>query len=184
MRVCYWDIECTDLKGDFGRLLCISILTHSGEMITFRQDEYVADGRATDMADDRAIARDARDLLEQHDCTAGWYIKGFDIPFLNTRLVANGERTMRSRLCYDPRWYYSGWRGLSPRNARLKTVTEFFGYEAKPEVSADVWVKARGGNRKAMDEVVERCEADVRIAKEIGERTIQEGLVRNLQSYP
>jgi hypothetical protein len=73
---------------------------------------------------------------------------------------------------------------LSPRNARLKTVSEFFGYEAKPEVSAEVWVNARGGNRKALDEVVERCEADVRIAYEIGIRTLEEGLVKNLQSYP
>lgn len=184
VKVAYFDIESTDLKADFGRLLCVSVLTHEGDMVTLRQDEYVADGRATDMADDGALARDARDLLEAHHCIAGWFIKGFDISFLNTRLVAGGHRQMKPRLCYDPRWYYSGWRGLSPRNARLKTVSEFFGYEPKPDVPAEVWVKARGGNRAAMDEVCDRCEADVRISKEIGERTFEEGLVRNLQSYP
>lgn len=160
------------------------MLNADGDMVSFRQDEMVAEGRATDMADDGALAVLLRDELERHHLIAGWFIKGFDIPFLNTRLVANGERTMRPRLVYDPRWCYSGWRGLSPRNAKLKTVSEFFGYEPKPEVSADVWVKARGGNRKAMDEVVDRCEADVRISKEIGERTCDEGLLKNLQSYP
>ena len=184
MRVAYWDIESTDLTGDFGRLLCVSILQYDGVLVTFRQDELVAAGKATDMADDSALAVLARDALEAHHLTCAWYGKGFDIPLLNTRLVANGHRMLKPMLMFDPRWYYSGWRGLKPRNAKLKTVTEFFGYEQKQEVGAEVWVNARGGNKEAMDIVVERCESDVRILKDLAERTLDEGLVRNLGAYP
>ncbi len=45
----------------------------------------------------------------------------------------------------------------------MKHVAEFFGAEKKPDVAPETWMKAKAGNRKAMNEVVERCEADVRI---------------------
>jgi uncharacterized protein YprB with RNaseH-like and TPR domain len=172
LKVAYWDVESTDLAGDFGRLLSASVLTHTGEMVSLRQDDFVKAGLAADMSDDHAIAVALRDLLEEHNLHVAFFGKGFDVPFLNTRLIANGERFLRQMLMIDPRWYYSGWRGVKTSNAKLKTVSSFFGYEPKQEVTAETWVKARVGNRDAMDIVVERCESDVRILKEITERTI------------
>lgn len=183
-RTAYFDLETTDLAGDFGRILCGSILRHDGTMQTFRQDEIVAAGKARNMADDREISKLIRDALEEHHLLVGWFSKGFDIPFLNSRLVANGHRMIKQHLHIDPRWYYSGWRGVKTRNAKLKTVSEFFGYEPKQEVTSEVWVEARTGDRKAMDIVVERCESDVRILAEITARTADEGLIRNVQMYP
>lgn len=184
MKVAYFDLESTDLAGDFGRLLSASVLTHDGSMVSLRQDDFLARKQAEDMSDDRAIAVATREILEAHDVIVGWFCKGFDIPFLNTRLVANGERFMKQMLVIDPRWYYSGWRGIKTSNAKLKTVSAFFGFEPKQEVTAETWVKARVGNREAMDVVVERCESDVRILKTITERTIADGLVRNINLYP
>ena len=39
MKICFFDIEATDLKALMGRLLCVSFLPYGGEPYTFRVDE-------------------------------------------------------------------------------------------------------------------------------------------------
>lgn len=185
MKIATWDCEAWDLSPEFAPILCISIQdVHTGEIITLRQDEYVADGRAVDMTHDHLLVRDARDMLEQYDMTYGWYSKGYDIQLLNTRLARWGERLMESRLHVDGTWYFRGWRGLKTKTSKLKDVSKFFGFEPKPEVEPQIWLSARVGNKEAMDEIVERCEADTRITTVCIEQAIKLGLVKNIQRYP
>lgn len=152
-------------------------------MKTFRQDAYVRRKKARDMTDDRALLVDLRDHLEQHHVLSGWFSKGFDIPHLRTRLVLHGERPLKELLHLDCIWQYKGWRGIRPRSAKMKHVTAFFGFEEKPDVPAEVWLKARTGNKKAIDEVVDRCEADVRITRQLAEKTLELGLTKNISRY-
>ena len=160
-------------------------------MITLRQDQYVKKGLAEDMVDDAQLCIDLRNLLNEQHITAGWFSKGYDITHLNTRLVANGEtKLLDSKLHIDCIWYYKGWRGLKPMSSAMKNVAKFLkdagvkGMEEKPEVPAAVWQKARVGNKKAMDQVCSRCEADVRITRAITEFTADIGMLKNIQRYP
>lgn len=181
MKVGYFDLETSDLKGDKGRLLCASILDAStGEMTSYRNDWI-----SGNMADDGEIALFVRDHLEDFNVTVGWYSKGFDISFLNTRLVKAGHKPIRSHLHLDPIWQCKGWRGLNARSSKMKVMAEFFDIERKPDVDVDVWIDAAfSGDTKAMDILVDRCEADVRITKKLTEKIMDTGLVRNIQSYP
>jgi uncharacterized protein YprB with RNaseH-like and TPR domain len=184
VRVAYFDLETTDLRADIGRILIGSILCHDGQLVTFRQD-VVAKKKRTDYADDGEIAKLIRDVLEKHDLLIAWNGKGFDIPFLNTRLVQNGHRRLLPKLFLDPKWYMQGWRGLLPRNAKLDTAAEFFRLgERKMDVPVEVWAKAACGNKEAMDTLVERCESDVRILKEATERILASGVVKTISVYP
>lgn len=186
MRIAYWDIETSDLNAEFGRLLCASVLSLPSEkLVSIRQDTLVKRKLATSMADDRALAVTLRDMLETHHVTSGWFSKGFDISFLNTRLVAHGERLLHSHLHLDGIWYTKGWRGIRAKSASLKSVAAFFGLEeAKMEVDAQTWIAARAGEKKAMDIAVQRCESDVRLTRQVTERLLDAGLVKNIQQYP
>lgn len=184
MRICTWDLETSGLEGDVGRILCGSILDHqSGKMVSYRNDRIL---QKKSMADDGEIARRIRDHLEKFHITIGWFSKGFDIAFLNTRLVKAGHKPLRSHLHLDPIWVCKGWRGLKPRSAKMAVMSEFFNLpERKPGVDVDVWIEAAlGGSRKAMDELVERCEADVRITQQLTMKLLDTGLVKNITSYP
>jgi hypothetical protein len=181
-RIAYWDIETSDLKADVGRLLCAVIYDPiSRKYEVFRNDEL-----SSSMASDEDLALKLRDSLEQYPITSGWHSKGFDIPFLNTRLAKYGHRPLRRHLHLDGRWYMAGWRGLSPRSAKLGVAAEFFNLpNRKPSVDVDVWINAAmGGDTKAMDELVERCKADTKITAQVTERLLDLGVVRNIQSYP
>lgn len=182
MRVAYWDIETSDLKADVGRLLCAAVYDPISRKYTvFRNDEI-----SSTMANDEEIAIQLRDHLEGYPITAGWHSKGFDIPFLNTRLAKYGHRPLARHLHLDGRWYMAGWRGLSPRSAKLAVAAEFFELkDRKPSVDVDVWIDAAlGGDKGAMDELVDRCKADTKITAEVIQRLVSLGVVKNIQSYP
>ena len=182
MRYCVWDIETSDLAGDVGRILCAVIYGPFRRKYTvFRNDEL-----SDNMADDRAIAVALRDELETYHITAGWFSKGFDISFVNTRLVKAGEKPIRPHLHLDGIWFMKGWRGLKTRSAKLAVAAEYFNLKnRKPSVDVDVWISAAfGGDKRAMDELVDRCKADCKITHEVTEKLFDAGMVRNIQRYP
>ena len=184
MRIGIVDIETSSLEADVGRLLCASILDlTTDEMTSFRNDKIA---KRKNMADDGEIARQVRDELEKYHMTIGWFSKGFDLPFLNTRLAKVGHKPIRSALHLDAIWYCKGWRGLKPRSAKMKVMAEFFNLpERKPEVDVDVWIDAAlGGDSKAMDILVDRCESDVRITRDITLRLLDTGLIKSITAYP
>lgn len=185
MRVGYMDLETWDLQPEFGPIICGVVISMPNDKVTiFRQDEYTKDGRADDMVDDEEIARDIRDFLKEHHIVCGWNSKGFDVPLLNTRLVKHGAEKLGRHLHLDPMYFYRGWRGLNPKSASLENVSSFYDYEQKIGVDPDTWLRARLGNKAEMDQAVERCTSDVRMLKAITERTLDEGLVSNIKSYP
>lgn len=184
MKIAYWDLETWDLSPQWGPILCASVLDSStGVMKTFRIDEYRRKRKAKDMTDDHALVVDLRDYLEAFHITAGWFSKGFDITHLRSRLVLHGERPLREHLHLDCIWMFKGWRGLRPMSSKMKHVAEFLKLEPKPDVPPEVWMAAKGGNRAALDEVCDRCEADVRITAAITEKAFDLGLVKTIQRY-
>ena len=182
MRYCTWDIETSDLKGDVGRILCAVIYEPIRKKYTiFRNDEL-----SDCMADDAAIAVALRDELEKYHITMGWFSKGFDMSFVNTRLVKGGHKTIRPHLHLDGIWYMKGWRGLNTRSAKLAVAAEFFELKnRKPGVDVDVWISAAfGGNTEAMDILVDRCKADCKITSDVTDKLLDTGVVKNIQTYP
>ena len=181
MKVACFDLETTNLKADVGRLLCGSIYSFpSGEMTTYRIDECPR----KHFTDDVVLAERIRDKLEEHSILIGWNSKGFDVPFLNTRLVQNGKRKMNSHLHVDPMYCFRGWHGLKPRSSKLSTVAEFYDLdERKMDVDVSIWVRAMGGDTEAIDILVERCESDVRLLAHITAKAFESGLVKNISRY-
>lgn len=180
--IAVFDLETTDLKADFGRLLCGSVLSYpSMQMQTFRIDENC--GKT--VADDGPLAVAIRDEIERHHISAGYFSKGFDVSFLNTRLMVNGHRKMTPMLHIDPIWFYKGWRGLKFRSSSMKVVAKVLGLEEKKmDVPDTVWIDARHGDKGSLDILVDRCESDVRITMDIICHALDNRLMKNIQTYP
>jgi uncharacterized protein YprB with RNaseH-like and TPR domain len=180
--IAIWDLETTGLKGDFGRLLCGSVLSYpSGEFSSFRIDET----NGGSLNKDGPLAVAIRDEIERHWMSAGWFSKGFDFSMLSTRLVVAGERKIASHLHIDPMWFYKGWRGLSMRSCSLATVAKVLGLEeTKMDVPDSVWQEARYGDKYSLDILVERCESDCRLTLKILQHALSNRLMKNVQTYP
>ena len=173
-HIAFFDFETTDLKANFGRLLCLSVANDRGEVITIRADEPRFVGRSR--RDDSRLAVAARDLLESYDILVGWNSKRFDLRFLNGRLMlAQGddgspERPMRADIMhvdnlYTSR-YYAAWHShrLDAIAKTLRTPHQ------KTDILPDVWQAAIEGEQWAMDYIVEHCEHDVLVLRDVFER--------------
>lgn len=180
--IAVWDLESTSLKGDFGRLLCGSILSYpSGKITTFRIDE--TNGGSPNQDGPLAVA--IRDEIERHWVSCGWYSKGFDIPMLSTRLVVSGHKRIRPHLHMDIMWHYRGWRGISLRNSKLATVAKVLDLdEQKMDVPDQVWQEARYGDKYSLDIICDRCESDVKLTAKIMKHALENGLMKNITTYP
>ena len=161
----FFDLETTNLKANFGRILCASVADMFGNVRTFRIDE--APWKRERRRDDIALAVGLRDYLEQFDVLVGWYSKMFDIPYLNTRLLIGNERPLRSDMMhFDPIW--KAKKGsLALHSARLDAVAKTFRLEVqKTGLDPEIWNDAADGEREAMDYVVEHCEKDVLVLRQ------------------
>jgi uncharacterized protein YprB with RNaseH-like and TPR domain len=172
LKISTWDIETTDLKGAFGRLIAASVYDEpEGTMTTYRIDDYMKRKLAKNAADDKQLCIDLRDHLERRHVHVGWYSKGFDIMFLRSRLAKHGERPLREMLHVDGIWYCKGWRGIKAKGGKLAHLAEFFDLDdRKMAVEADTWVAAWGGDSDALDIICDRCESDVKLTAEVTER--------------
>jgi uncharacterized protein YprB with RNaseH-like and TPR domain len=182
-----FDLETTGLKADFGRLLCGSILSYpSGRIKTFRTDE-----ECVSLNKDGPLAIKIRNEVERHWISCGYFSKGFDVSFLQTRLIINEKRKISGMLHADPCWFYRGWRGLSMRSSSMKVVAKVLGLEEnKMEVHDDVWQAAHDevfgspDHKAAMDIIVDRCESDCRVTLRILKHCLANKLMKNIQTYP
>lgn len=171
MKVVFFDTESTDLSANWGRLLCASFVTLDDDAVTtYRKDVRPFIGR--NKVDDSRLAVAIRDELEQGDIIVGWNSILHDIPLVNARLAAAGERPIRVGERHGvinlDLMYYAGGQTMKIGGRRLDTVAKFFQADnQKTPLDGETWQLAATGDRTAMDLVVEHCEADVLVLKDV-----------------
>lgn len=172
MRVTFFDIEATDLGGNFGRLLCCSFVDLGDDSVveTYRRDRRPHKG--SKLTDDAKLAVAIRDRLEAADIIVGWNSILYDVPFINTRLVAAGERPCRIGEKHGSHhldlMYYAGGQSMRLPGRRLETVAKFFHCDnQKTPLTPEVWAEAATGDAEAMENVVEHCEADILVTRDV-----------------
>lgn len=159
-NIAFFDIEATDLKANFGRLLCMSVADMFGNVVTLRSD--APEFRGERVRDDRLLAIGCRDLLETYDVIVGWNSKKYDVPFIDSRLTIHDERPLRKDIMHIDPMYKAGQFSLALQSRRLDSVAQTFRLdEQKTPIDPEFWMDAALGDSAAMDYVVEHCEADV-----------------------
>lgn len=166
LNIVYFDLETTNLTAIMGRLLCCSFGDSWGQITTLRVDET----KQRTPIDDRELAVKIRDYLEaEADIICGWNSKLFDIPFLNARLLRHGERPIRKDIKHVDLMYYAGGQFNKIGSKKLINVQKFAPEvpNAKSDVDWDTWALAGMGDVAALNYVVEHCEADIRVLRDV-----------------
>lgn len=160
----YWDLETTGLTAIMGRLLACSFADAWGSTKSFRIEDYPGESPI----DDSRLAVAIRDELELADHWVTWNGKLFDIPFLNARLLKAGERPIRTDIKHTDLMYYSRGQFVRIGSSKLDNVSKFVDSpNRKTPLEWETWQLAGLGDRKCMDLVVEHCEADVLVTRDV-----------------
>lgn len=149
----FFDIESSNLNANFGEILCASIKPLGGKVRSFVQNPK-------DLSD-KTVTLEIAQALSEYDYVLTWYGTKFDVPFLTTRLMANGHPGLGFIKHKD--LYYTARFRLKLNSNRLAVVTEFmFGKTQKTRILPEIWMKALRGDQNSMNYIVDHCERDVK----------------------
>jgi len=156
----------TGLNADYGRLICGSFKPYGQPVQTYRIDHTEA-GRKEPW-NDRDLAVQLRDALEGEFLVYSYNGVMFDLKFLDSRLLAHGERPTRRPMHKD--LMFVAKNALAISSNRLLTVQEHLNLPvSKTRLDPSIWLRAQTGDTAAIDYVVEHCEADVEVLERVFE---------------
>src|ERR1700674_4282950 len=88
-RILTWDLECTDLKSDWGTLLCVGY-----KYLDEKQVHVISimdyDGWDKDVTNDRKLVADFHKVLSECDMQVTFYGKMFDWPWMTGKFLEYG----------------------------------------------------------------------------------------------
>jgi len=146
----FFDIEASNLRADYGAVLVVSFKPFGKKpfSVSVKQGGH-----------DSAVIREAKEILERAKVWVSYYGKGFDIPFLNTRLLKNGQLPIEKRPHLDL-YFTLKSNTLTSRRSQSHLLSWLGTPEQKMSVSADVWTKIGGDIKTHMPKMIARCESD------------------------
>lgn len=156
------DIEATGLRGDYNSILVVSALPY--------RNEKAVTMKVGQPGNDRKLVREAKEVLEDHDCWVTYYGKGFDLPMLNTRLLKWGLRPIEKRPHVDL-YFTLKSNLLTARRSQAHLLEWLETPETKMTIGADVWNQVLHNFSAAIETLVQRCESDVRGLRGLYEKT-------------
>lgn len=158
--IVFVDIEALGLKADYGSAVCVSLKPYGKKPYTLVVKQP---------GNDQRLVREAKEELEKYRCWTTYYGKGFDIPFLNTRLLRWGQEPIEKRLHVDL-FFTLKANVLTARKSQAHLLGWLRTPQQKMSVSASDWADLPF-NRKLLKTMVERCESDVRGLEALYKRT-------------
>lgn len=160
------DLETTDLNADRGVILCASYesSTDPGKVRTIRQDDpEINPDWECKRSYDRELVKRVNALVREHDVIVAHNGNKFDIPFLRTRALRWRLAPVKDVKLVDP--LRIAWNKFRLRSNSLGAISDYLGIEAKKTpLDLSVWASAMlDGDRRAMNKIVEHCEADIEV---------------------
>jgi DNA polymerase elongation subunit (family B) len=176
LRIAFTDGEMSNLQADFGQLLCASVcefrpLTDrqlkAGQRPWTNLRTFTLGDYANKRWDDRSLAVEWRDALQEYDIIVTWNGIKFDIPFLNTRLGRWGEKELSGGVRHKDLMYTARYK-LRLASASLDNVATFLNLHEKygvkkTRMEPERWTMALGGHLPSFRYILHHCELDVRV---------------------
>jgi len=149
-KLVFVDIEAMGLKADYGSAICVSFKPFDKKPYTFSVSRP---------GDDKKLVKEAKEELEKYLVWCTYFGKGFDIKFLNTRLLRWGLLPIESRHHLDL-FFTLKANVLTARKSQSHLLAWLETPEQKMSVSASDWADLPF-NPKLLATMVRRCESDV-----------------------
>ena len=169
-RILIFDLETSGLDANRGHIMCaVAKWLNDDYSYTWRIDETPGFGDTPgSFIDDSAIVQELVELCTEADAVCAYYggYGKFDVPYLNTRAVAQNLRPCPPLTVIDPYTTAKGSMKLA-RNG-MASVAEVLNCELqKTHLPWADWIAAQYGDTKAMNKILEYCINDVLVLEEL-----------------
>ncbi len=161
-QVAFLDIETSNLKANFGIVLCWCILDLEGNLY----EDWMTLEDVMSGDEDKRVVGTCIETMKTFDRIVGHYSTYFDVPFIRTRALIHGLSFPGQGELYHTDTWKMAKKSLCLHSNRQAVVAEsLYGKTVKTRISHPDWRKAMVGNVEAMKEVLDHCEKDVQDLK-------------------
>lgn len=158
-RVGYLDIECSNLKANFGIMLSYAIKVQGKKKIF---SSVITKKELEEGSLDKALVQRCIDDMKKFDHLIGHYSSGYDIPFIRTRALYWGLDFPKFGEIKHTDLYYLARRVLCLHSNRQDVIAEtILGSTRKTRLNARHWIMALQGDGKALRYVQSHNKGDV-----------------------
>jgi len=106
-------------------------------------------------------------VYEQADYVCGHYAGGFDIPFIDGRMFANGLKPLPDKNVLDTYKIAKKKFGKTLNSNRLDHLAELLGVGRKNKTDAQLWVDCAQGKPEALQEMAAYNAQDVKLLEDV-----------------
>lgn len=157
-RILFLDIETSNLKANFGIVLCWCGLADDG---TLYQD-WLTKKDVLSGDEDKRVISTCIDTMQTFDRVVGHYSTYFDIPFLRTRALIHGLPYPEfGTLLHTDVWRMAKTKLCLHSNRQAVVAESLYGKTVKTRISHPHWRQAMMGNEQSCMEVLNHCQMDV-----------------------
>lgn len=157
-KIGFLDIECSNLKANFGIILCWCILDEAGKI----QEDVLNKEDVISGKEDTRIVQSCIDTMMKFDRIVGHYSTYFDIPFVRTRALIQGlEFPGQGKLFHTDVWKMARSKLCLHSNRQDVIAESLQGKTVKTRISHPAWRKAMMGDERAAAKVLNHCRKDV-----------------------
>lgn len=164
-KVTAFDIEATGLKADFAFLLTCSfgdVGEKKVELFTLRS--Y---GDKNPLLYEKELVHDVREFMcEDIDVLLSYYGKGYDIPFLNSKMLEYGFDALPNLPHVDLYWTAKSNLSLSRKSMQNVGYFTQISHEKSP-VEGRLWKRAMTGDLGALREIEKHNVADIDVLRDV-----------------
>lgn len=164
-NIVLFDIESTNLKADFGYMLCFG-----WKNLGDKKTNCVSIDQSTefhkDPTNDKYVTKIAYDVLSKADMIISWNGIRFDVPFINTRMLVHMPGTYLPSIPHFDGLPISR-HYLRLHSNRLASVAMFLGTANKTPLDGPTWTRASAGHKPSLRYVVEHCRRDVEVLEQV-----------------
>lgn len=163
-KILFFDIECTNLKPDFGTVLCIGWKWLGEKKVSVPAiTDYK--GWKKEPWNDKRLIQDFAKVMEEADVWVTYNGKRFDVPYIQAKLLIHGLTVLPNTPHVD--LYQVVRHAIVLSRKSLANVAKNLKLKAeKTPVEGDHWLRAMCGNEKSIKYVVDHCIADVLLLEE------------------
>jgi uncharacterized protein YprB with RNaseH-like and TPR domain len=157
-KVGFLDIETSNLKANFGIVLCWCILTEDGTLY----EDWLSENDVLSGYEDRRVVNSCIEKMRTFDRVITHFGTYFDIPFLRSRALIHGiDFPEYGELYHTDVWKISKSKLCIHSNRQDVIAESLRGKTVKTRIAHPAWRKAMMGNEEAIMEVIDHCEHDV-----------------------
>jgi uncharacterized protein YprB with RNaseH-like and TPR domain len=169
-KVGFFDIETSNLKADFGIVICWYILDNLGK---YHGRVVTKEELFGEQYPDKNLMVELIDCLNDFDIIYTYYGTRFDIPFVRSRSVMMGlDFPPSGALKHKDIYYIIKNKFALHRKSQEVAAEMLLGETSKTHWSAKHWVKAIQGNAESLKYISDHCKIDCLELKKISEKVL------------